>query len=77
MVSEAQRAAVNKYDDAYMAYQTVKVRKSLLDCFKAVCEQKGERVNSVLREAMEQYVYNYIVGIPVVPTVETKEDEDE
>ena len=56
MATKAQRAAADKYDAANMAYQTVKVRRQLLDDFKAACAARGDRVNTVLREAMENYV---------------------
>ena len=39
-----------------MAYQTIKVRRDLLDAFRATCAARGERVNTVLREAMQRYV---------------------
>ncbi|MBQ7737023.1 MAG: hypothetical protein IJT62_04235 [Oscillospiraceae bacterium] len=39
-----------------MTYQTVKVRRELLEEFKAVCAARGDRVNTVLREAMERYI---------------------
>lgn len=39
-----------------MAYQTVKVRKELLDEFRETCKLRGDRVNTVLREAMESYI---------------------
>ena len=39
-----------------MAYQTVKVRRELLEQFKAACAERGDRVNTVLREAMENYI---------------------
>lgn len=39
-----------------MVYQTVKVRKDLLEEFKAAVAANGDKVNTVLREAMEEYV---------------------
>lgn len=56
MVSEAQKLANAKWDKENMAYQTIKVRKELLDEFKATCVACGDRVNTVLRQAMEDYV---------------------
>lgn len=53
---QSQRAAADKWDAANMAYQTVKVRRDLLDSFKAACAERGDKVNTVLREAMENYV---------------------
>lgn len=54
----SQRAAADRWDAANMAYQSIKVRKDLLDKFKAACAERGDKVNTVLREAMEQYVTN-------------------
>lgn len=39
-----------------MAYQTVKVRKELLEQFREAVQANGDRVNTVLKEAMEEYV---------------------
>lgn len=55
-VSDAQKAAVKRYDEKNMAYQTVKVRRELLEAFRAACAERGDRVNTVLREAMENYI---------------------
>lgn len=55
-VSESQRAAADKWDAKNMTYQTIKVSKALLMNFKAACASRGDRVNTVLREAMERYV---------------------
>lgn len=51
-----QRAAADKWDAANMAYQTIKVKKKLLEDFKSACAFRGDKVNTVLREAMEKYV---------------------
>lgn len=56
MVSEAKKASNLKWDQENMTYQTVKVRRELLEEFKAVCAARGDRVNTVLREAMERYI---------------------
>ena len=58
-VKQSQREAAARWDDANMAYQTVKVRRVLLDRFKAACAARGDKVNAVLREAMESYVDKY------------------
>ena len=55
-VSEKQAAWRNAWDKENMAYQTVKVRKELLDTFRATCAKRGDKVNTVLREAMENYI---------------------
>lgn len=52
----ARKKAADKWDAENMAYQTVKVRRQLLDRFKAACAARGDKVNTVLREAMENYV---------------------
>lgn len=53
---EARRASRDKWDAANMSYQTVKVKTTLLASFKAACAARGDKVNTVLREAMERYV---------------------
>lgn len=73
MATKAQRAAVKKYDAEHMAYQTVKVRRQLLDDFKAACAARGDRVNTVLREAME----NYVNATPTVATAAVDDAGDE
>lgn len=56
MRTESQNNARDKWDKLNMAYQTVKVKKELLEAFRAACAERGEKVNTVLREAMEKYV---------------------
>ena len=46
----------DKYDEQHYVFQSVKVRRQLLDDFKATCAARGDRVNTVLREAMEKYI---------------------
>lgn len=58
-VSDAKKASNAKWDAENMAYQTVKVRRQLLDDFKAACAAHGDKVNAVLREAMEQYLADH------------------
>ena len=55
-VSDAKRKSNEKWDKENMAYQTVKVRRELLEQFKETCAERGDRVNTVLREAMETYI---------------------
>ena len=55
-VSEAKKASNKKYDDQHMAYQTVKVSKDLLQDFRQAVQDSGDKVNTVLREAMETYI---------------------
>lgn len=54
-VSDAKKASNAAWDAANMAYQTVKVRREILDEFRAACAARGDKVNTVLREAMEAY----------------------
>lgn len=56
MVTEAKKATNKKWDENNMAYQTVKVRKETLEQFKAACARNGDKVNTVLREAIERYI---------------------
>lgn len=56
MVSEAKKASNAKWDAQNMAYQTVKVNKTLLKEFRETCASRGDKVNTVLREAMEDYI---------------------
>lgn len=56
MPAENKRASNARWDKENMAYQTVKVRKELLDEFRETCKLRGDRVNTVLREAMESYI---------------------
>ena len=55
-VTVNKRASNDRWDKENMSYQTVKVRKELLDTFKETCKARGDRVNTVLREAMEDYI---------------------
>ena len=58
-VSAAKRAGNDRWDKENMAYQTVKVSKALLQEFKETVAANGDRVNTVLREAMEEYIRNH------------------
>ena len=55
-LTEAKKQSNAKWDKENMAYQTVKVRRELLDQFKAECARRGDKVNTILREAMEDYI---------------------
>ena len=55
----ARTQAQEKYDAVNMAYQTVKVKRELLEKFKAACAARGDKVNAVLRVCMEEYVDKY------------------
>ena len=58
MVTKAKRTANDTWDAEHMTYQTIKVRKSLLAEFKRTCAERGDKVNTVLRQAMENYIEN-------------------
>jgi uncharacterized protein (DUF4415 family) len=55
-ISEAKKQANKKWDSENMAYQTVKVNKDLLQQFRQAVQDRGERVNTVLKEFMERYI---------------------
>lgn len=55
-LSEAKKQSNAKWDKENMAYQTVKVRRELLDQFKAECARRGDKVNTILRQAIEDYI---------------------
>ena len=52
----SRKEAQNKWDTANMASHTIRVKKTLLDRFKEACAKRGDKVNTVLRKAMENYV---------------------
>ena len=56
MVSEAQRKARNKYDSENMDRVTIKVKKELLQQFRQAVQERGEKVNTVFREFMQEYI---------------------
>lgn len=62
MVSEAKKASNARWDAANMVYQTVKVRRDLLEAFKATAAARGDKVNTILREAMERYIEDSKAG---------------
>lgn len=55
-VSAAQKKARDKYDKENMAYQTIKVKKELLQAFRQAVQDNGQQVNTVFREFMEGYI---------------------
>ena len=55
-LSEAKKQSNAKWDKENMAYQTVKVRRELLDQFKAECARRGDKVHTILRQAIEDYI---------------------
>lgn len=55
-LSDAKKRARDNWDKEHMAYQTIKVRRELLDQFRAECARRGDKINTVLRQAIESYV---------------------
>lgn len=55
-ISEARKRGNAKWDAENMSYQTVKVRRELLDEFRELVQANGDKVNTVLRQAMERYI---------------------
>lgn len=56
-ITDARRRANQKWDAENMVCQTIKVKKTLLEDFKVACAARGDKVNTVLRQAMEEYTY--------------------
>ena len=56
MQTEAQKRAKKKYDSANMTYQTIKVKRDLLQAFRQAVQDNGQQVNTVFREFMERYI---------------------
>lgn len=54
-VSEKQAKARDKWDSENMSYQTIKLHKSTLETFRLKCQENGDKVNTVLRKAIEEY----------------------
>lgn len=55
-LSDAKKQANKRYDDKNMAYQTIKVKRDLLQRFRQAVQDNGQQVNTVFREFMERYV---------------------
>ena len=55
MITDAKKASNAAWDRENMVYQTIKVRKEILEAFRAAVAANGDKVNTVLREAMEDY----------------------
>ena len=45
-----------KDDKENMSYQTIKVKKDLLQAFRQAVQDNGQQVNTVFREFMEGYI---------------------
>lgn len=55
-LTDAQRRANNKYIKEHMTILAVKVRKEYAAKVKAVCEERGDTVNAVLKAALDKYL---------------------
>ena len=55
-LSEAKKKSNLKDDKENVGYQTVKVKEELLQEFRQAVQDNGDKVNTVLREAMETYI---------------------
>lgn len=55
-VSEKKRAANARWDKENMTLVSVKVRNTLKEEFRAVCEQNGTTMNAVLLKALHDYM---------------------
>lgn len=58
-MTDKQKECRDRWDAENMSYQTVKLRKETLTRFKEICRARGEKVNTVLREAIERYIAEY------------------
>ena len=62
MQSEAKKKAKLKYDNANMAYQTVKLKRATLEEFRRIVQANGDKVNTILRQAIENYIKDHSPG---------------
>lgn len=74
MVTEAKKASNAAWDKENMAYQTVKVRREILEEFKAKVKERGDKVNTVLRDAMVSYSSNVPTAGPAPAGLELDDE---
>lgn len=55
-VSESQKAAARKWDQANMTRLSCKVTKVMAEKFKAICQKEGTNTNAVLLEYVRRYI---------------------
>ena len=65
--SEAQKRADAKYKASTMAQQNVAIRRETLEQFKALAAEHGDKVNTILREAIEAYIVAHAEQDPPAP----------
>lgn len=75
MQSEAKKKAKLKYDNANMAYQTIKIKKTTLEEFRRLVQKNGDKVNTVLREAIENYIAEHTPPAPSAPPAPDQPEE--
>lgn len=56
MVSPRKRATNNKWDLENMTVLGCKVRKEYADRVRAVCKERGDTVNAVIKAALDKYI---------------------
>lgn len=59
MVSDAKRAANNRWDAKNMAVITCKIKRELADEFKTRCRENGVTPNSVISQAIKNYLEKF------------------
>ena len=62
MVKESKKASNAAWDKENMVYQTVKVKKDVLARFKAAVAERGEKVNTVIKDYMIAYASGNVPG---------------
>ena len=61
MQTEAQKRAKKKYDEQNMTYQTIKINKDVLQEFKRLAQENGDRVNTLFKGFIEQYIRDHTI----------------
>lgn len=59
MVTEAKRKANNKWDADNMKAVGCRVRSDIAEEFHALCRENGTTANSVLKNAVQEYIKKY------------------
>lgn len=75
MTSDAQKAAVNRWQAANMKVLGVKVKRDYAQHLQAVMAARGDTVNAVLRAALDDYLAAH--GEPWEPASGPDEEPDE
>lgn len=72
-LTKAQLDSNKRYDQKNMAYQTIKIRRATLEEFRRLVQLNGDKVNTVLRQAIEDYITSHTPPAPA-PTPDQLED---